>query len=112
MAQSSELHPSSSSESGAPGPPSRLVPGHRLWASRHGPHVLGLIQDHHALRKQISEGRRLTQHMDAQLQEGRPHLRVGAQNMHQHAKHATCTMLPPPPGGSMVHVLGCECRSF
>ncbi|XP_059894564.1 CDK5 regulatory subunit-associated protein 2 isoform X6 [Gadus macrocephalus] len=66
---------SSSSESGAPGPPSRLVPGHRLWASRHGPHVLGLIQDHHALRKQISEGRRLTQHMDAQLQEGRPHLR-------------------------------------
>uniref|UniRef100_A0A8C5B157 Uncharacterized protein n=1 Tax=Gadus morhua TaxID=8049 RepID=A0A8C5B157_GADMO len=72
---SSQQLSSSSSESGAPGPPSRLVPGHRLWASRHGPHVLGLIQDHHALRKQISEGRRLTQHMDAQLQEGRPHLR-------------------------------------
>ena len=62
---------------GASGPPPRLVPGHRLWASRHGPHVLGLIQDHHALCKQISEGRRLTQRMDVQLQEGPPHHRVG-----------------------------------
>ncbi|KAJ3598439.1 hypothetical protein NHX12_001949 [Muraenolepis orangiensis] len=50
-------------------PPSRLVPGHRLWASRHGRHVLGLIEDHDALHKRISEGRRLTQDMDAQLQE-------------------------------------------
>ncbi|CAL8278581.1 unnamed protein product [Merluccius merluccius] len=59
----------SSGSSGASEPPSRLVPGHRLWASRHGRHILGLIEDHDALRKQISEGRRLTRDMDAQLQE-------------------------------------------
>ncbi|XP_056146744.1 CDK5 regulatory subunit-associated protein 2 isoform X3 [Lampris incognitus] len=49
--------------------PSRLVPGHRLWANRNGRHVLGLIEDHNALRKQISEGRRLTRNMETQLQE-------------------------------------------
>uniref|UniRef100_H3ACS9 Uncharacterized protein n=1 Tax=Latimeria chalumnae TaxID=7897 RepID=H3ACS9_LATCH len=37
--------------------PSRLVPGHRMWADRNGHHVLGLIEDYNALRKQISEGR-------------------------------------------------------
>ncbi|KAK0132052.1 CDK5 regulatory subunit-associated protein 2 [Merluccius polli] len=68
----------SSGSSGASEPPSRLVPGHRLWASRHGRHVLGLIEDHDALRKQISEGRRLTRDMDAQLQErGGADSRVG-----------------------------------
>ncbi|KPP78764.1 CDK5 regulatory subunit-associated protein 2-like [Scleropages formosus] len=49
--------------------PSRLVPGHRLWANKSGRHVLGLIEDHNALRKQISEGRKLTSGMDRQLQE-------------------------------------------
>ncbi|XP_078143085.1 CDK5 regulatory subunit-associated protein 2 isoform X1 [Centroberyx gerrardi] len=49
--------------------PSRLVPGHRLWANRNGRHVLGLIEDYNALRKQISEGRRLTRSMDTHLQE-------------------------------------------
>ncbi|KAG7268207.1 hypothetical protein CRUP_022896, partial [Coryphaenoides rupestris] len=66
--QSSE-GPSPSSSSPSPGPPSRLVPGHRLWASRHGRHVLGLLEDHEALRRQITEGRRLTRHLDAQLQQ-------------------------------------------
>ncbi|XP_017263118.1 CDK5 regulatory subunit-associated protein 2 isoform X2 [Kryptolebias marmoratus] len=49
--------------------PSRLVPGHRMWASRNGRHILGLIEDYNALRKQISEGRKLSRCMDAQLQE-------------------------------------------
>ncbi|KAM6984635.1 CDK5 regulatory subunit-associated protein 2 [Aplochiton taeniatus] len=59
----------SSGDSLAAAPPSRLVPGHRLWAHPGGRHVLGLMEDHDALRKQISEGRRLTRGMDAQLQE-------------------------------------------
>ncbi|CAL8318255.1 unnamed protein product [Lota lota] len=66
---SQRLSSGSSNESSVSGPPSRLVPGHRLWASRHGRHVLGLIEDHDALHKQISEGRRLTRDMDTQLQE-------------------------------------------
>ncbi|KAF7661285.1 hypothetical protein LDENG_00265930 [Lucifuga dentata] len=49
--------------------PSRLVPGHRLWANRSGRHILGLIEDYNALRKQISEGRKLSRNMDTQLQE-------------------------------------------
>ncbi|KAG7477293.1 hypothetical protein MATL_G00092500 [Megalops atlanticus] len=49
--------------------PSRLVPGHHLWANKNGRHVLGLIEDYSALRKQISEGRRLTSGMDKHLQE-------------------------------------------
>ncbi|XP_030005659.1 CDK5 regulatory subunit-associated protein 2 isoform X2 [Sphaeramia orbicularis] len=49
--------------------PSRLVPGHRMWANRNGRHILGLIEDYNALRKQISEGRKLSHSMDAQLQE-------------------------------------------
>ncbi|XP_061589722.1 CDK5 regulatory subunit-associated protein 2 isoform X1 [Cololabis saira] len=49
--------------------PFRLVPGHRMWASRNGRHVLGLIEDYNALRKQISEGQKLSRSMDDQLQE-------------------------------------------
>ncbi|XP_029940030.1 CDK5 regulatory subunit-associated protein 2-like [Salarias fasciatus] len=60
---------SSSSGDSVSGAPSRLVPGHRMWAGRHGRHVLGLIEDFNALRKQIHEGRRLARCMDAQLQE-------------------------------------------
>ncbi|XP_037547677.1 CDK5 regulatory subunit-associated protein 2 [Nematolebias whitei] len=49
--------------------PSRLVPGHRMWANRNGRHILGLIEDYNALRKQISDGRKLSHSMDTQLQE-------------------------------------------
>lgn len=60
---------SSSSGDSVSGAPSRLVPGHRMWANRTGRHILGLIEDYNALRKQISEGRKLSRSMDAQLQE-------------------------------------------
>ncbi|XP_029920528.1 CDK5 regulatory subunit-associated protein 2 isoform X2 [Myripristis murdjan] len=62
-------HYSGSSGESLSGTPSRLVPGHRLWASRNGRHVLGLIEDYNALRKQISEGRKLTHSMETHLQE-------------------------------------------
>ncbi|RVE65985.1 hypothetical protein OJAV_G00122060 [Oryzias javanicus] len=65
----SDCSASSSSSDGVSGRPSRLVPGHRMWANRSGRHVLGLIEDYNALRKQISEGRQLSRRMDAQLQE-------------------------------------------
>ncbi|KAJ8339140.1 hypothetical protein SKAU_G00359260 [Synaphobranchus kaupii] len=58
----------SSADSTSPAP-SRLVPGHRLWANKNGRHILGLIEDYSALRKQISEGRKLTNGMDKHLQE-------------------------------------------
>lgn len=48
---------------------SGLVPGHRMWASRSGRHILGLIEDYNALRKQISEGRKLSRSMITQQQE-------------------------------------------
>ncbi|XP_070780479.1 CDK5 regulatory subunit-associated protein 2 [Enoplosus armatus] len=60
---------SSSSGDSVSGTPSRLVPGHRMWANRNGRHILGLIEDYNALRKQISEGRKLSHSMDTQLQE-------------------------------------------
>uniref|UniRef100_A0A1A8RHM4 CDK5 regulatory subunit associated protein 2 n=1 Tax=Nothobranchius rachovii TaxID=451742 RepID=A0A1A8RHM4_9TELE len=59
----------SSSGDSVSGAPSRLVPGHRMWANRSGRHVLGLIEDYNALRKQISEGHKLSRSMDTQLQE-------------------------------------------
>ncbi|XP_018517871.1 CDK5 regulatory subunit-associated protein 2 isoform X1 [Lates calcarifer] len=65
----SEVDFSSSSGDSVSGAPSRLVPGHRMWASRNGRHILGLIEDYNALRKQISEGRKLSRSMDTQLQE-------------------------------------------
>ncbi|XP_060937138.1 CDK5 regulatory subunit-associated protein 2 isoform X3 [Limanda limanda] len=58
-----------SSSSGESCALSRLVPGHRMWANRSGRHVLGLIEDYNALRKQISDGRKLSRSMDSQLQE-------------------------------------------
>lgn len=60
---------SSSSGDSLSGAPSRLVPGHRMWANRNGRHILGLIEDYSALRKQISEGRKLSHSMESQLQE-------------------------------------------
>lgn len=51
------------------GAPSRLVPGHRVWANRNGRHILGLVEDYSALRRQISEGRKLSRGMTAQMQE-------------------------------------------
>ncbi|KAM8742927.1 CDK5 regulatory subunit-associated protein 2 isoform 3-T3 [Acanthopagrus schlegelii] len=60
---------SGSSGDSVTGAPSRLVPGHRMWANRNGRHVLGLIEDYSALRKQISDGRKLSHGMVTQLQE-------------------------------------------
>lgn len=60
---------SGSSGESVSGAPSRLVPGHRVWANRNGRHVLGLVEDYGALRRQISEGRKLSRGMTAQLQE-------------------------------------------
>ncbi|XP_056302871.1 CDK5 regulatory subunit-associated protein 2 isoform X2 [Danio aesculapii] len=56
----------SSADSGS-NAPSRLVPGHRLWADRRGRHVLGLIEDYNALRKQITEAKRLTADLETQI---------------------------------------------
>lgn len=58
----------SSADSGS-NAPSRLVPGHRLWADRRGRHVLGLIEDYNALRKQITEAKRLTSDLETQIQD-------------------------------------------
>lgn len=60
---------SSSSGESLAGAPPRLVPGHRMWANRNGRHILALVEDYNALRKQISEGRKLSRTMDAQMQE-------------------------------------------
>ncbi|KAM9370942.1 CDK5 regulatory subunit-associated protein 2 [Phaethornis superciliosus] len=57
---------SSSSSSCTP----RLVPGHRMWADRNGRHVLGLIEDYDALRKQIAEGQQVLAEMEIPLREG------------------------------------------
>ncbi|XP_077441671.1 CDK5 regulatory subunit-associated protein 2 isoform X1 [Vanacampus margaritifer] len=58
---------SSSGESVTDAPP-RLVPGHGLWANRNGRHILALVEDYGALRRHISEGRKLSRGMDARLQ--------------------------------------------
>ncbi|XP_032056416.1 CDK5 regulatory subunit-associated protein 2 [Aythya fuligula] len=58
---------SSSSSSTACTP--RLVPGHRMWADKNGRHVLGLIEDYNALRKQISEGQQVLGEMEISLRE-------------------------------------------
>ncbi|XP_068608728.1 CDK5 regulatory subunit-associated protein 2 [Brachionichthys hirsutus] len=59
---------SSSSGDSVSAPPPRLVPGHRLWASHNGRHFLGLMEDFGALRKQISDGRKLSRRIAKQLQ--------------------------------------------
>ncbi|MCJ8741063.1 hypothetical protein PDJAM_G00066390 [Pangasius djambal] len=66
---SSAAYDSGSSVQGGSPTLSRLVPGHRLWADRHGRHVLGLIEDYTALSKQIREAKRITAAMDKQLQD-------------------------------------------
>ncbi|KAF4098928.1 hypothetical protein G5714_020958 [Onychostoma macrolepis] len=64
---SNAAHDSGSSADSGSHAPSRLVPGHRLWADRRGRHVLGLIEDYNALRKQITEAKRLTADLDTQI---------------------------------------------
>ncbi|XP_077353236.1 CDK5 regulatory subunit-associated protein 2 isoform X3 [Festucalex cinctus] len=59
---------SSSSGESVTDAPSRLVPGHGLWADRHGRHILALVEDYGALRRHISEGRKLSRRLDARLQ--------------------------------------------
>ncbi|NWW93960.1 CK5P2 protein, partial [Rhynochetos jubatus] len=61
-------HCSSTSSSSTACTP-RLVPGHRMWADRNGRHVLGLIEDYNALRKQISEGQQVVAEMEISLRE-------------------------------------------
>uniref|UniRef100_A0A2K6GSM6 CDK5 regulatory subunit-associated protein 2 n=1 Tax=Propithecus coquereli TaxID=379532 RepID=A0A2K6GSM6_PROCO len=48
---------------------SHLVTDHRLWASKSGHHVLGLIEDFEALCTQIGQGQKLLAEMDMQTQE-------------------------------------------
>ncbi|XP_057404337.1 CDK5 regulatory subunit-associated protein 2 isoform X5 [Balaenoptera acutorostrata] len=48
---------------------SRLVPGHRLWASTSGCHVLGLTEDYDALCEQVGRGQKLLAEMDMRIQE-------------------------------------------
>lgn len=48
---------------------SRLVPGHHLWASKSGSHILGLIEDYEALCTQVGQGQKLLAEMDIQIQE-------------------------------------------
>ena len=76
----------SSGGEGVPSPPSRLVPGHRLWASRGGRHVLGLTEDHSALRRHIAQARRLARSMDTLQQQGQEN-RV---NTHTHTSVVGC----------------------
>ncbi|XP_051959651.1 centrosome-associated protein CEP250-like [Xyrauchen texanus] len=65
---SSAVHDSGSSADSGSHAPSRLVPGHRLWVDRCGRHVLGLIEDYNALRKQINEAKRLNADIDKHIQ--------------------------------------------
>lgn len=50
-----------------------------MWADKNGRHILGLIEDYNALRKQISEGQKLVSEMEAPLREstGMKHLEPG-----------------------------------
>ncbi|XP_036116220.1 CDK5 regulatory subunit-associated protein 2 isoform X3 [Molossus molossus] len=63
--------PSCDSGSSATSAPcvSRLVPGHHLWASESGCHVLGLLEDYDALCKQIGQGQELLAEMDIHIRE-------------------------------------------
>ncbi|XP_042686581.1 CDK5 regulatory subunit-associated protein 2 isoform X1 [Centrocercus urophasianus] len=67
-ASKDDLDCCSTSSSGTPCTP-RLVPGHRMWADKNGRHVLGLIEDYNALRKQISEGQEVLGEMEVTLRE-------------------------------------------
>ncbi|XP_071989694.1 uncharacterized protein [Engystomops pustulosus] len=61
--------------------PSRLVPGHRMWADKRGCHVLGLVEDYNALRKQILEARNVLQEMEAFIDHG---VQTAVLNMTEH----------------------------
>ncbi|XP_056408604.1 CDK5 regulatory subunit-associated protein 2-like [Hyla sarda] len=61
--------------------PSRLVPGHRMWADKHGCHVLGLVEDYNALRKQILEARNVLQETEAFIDHG---VQTAVLNMTEH----------------------------
>ncbi|XP_021270066.1 CDK5 regulatory subunit-associated protein 2 isoform X2 [Numida meleagris] len=67
-ASKDDLDCCSTSSSGTSCTP-RLVPGHRMWADKNGRHVLGLIEDYNALRKQISEGQQVLGEMEISLRE-------------------------------------------
>nr|XP_019586758.1 PREDICTED: CDK5 regulatory subunit-associated protein 2 isoform X2 [Rhinolophus sinicus] len=61
-----------------------LVPGHHLWASKSGCHVLGLIEDYDALCKQIADGQKLLAEMGTQVREapGSTSQEVGTKGLH------------------------------
>lgn len=63
---------------------SRLVPGHHLWASKSGCHVLGLIEDYDALCKQIADGQKLLAEMGTQVREapGSTSQELGTKGLH------------------------------
>ncbi|XP_055010194.1 CDK5 regulatory subunit-associated protein 2 isoform X3 [Boleophthalmus pectinirostris] len=92
----------SSSSMDSTGAPSRLVPGHRMWANRNGRHILGLIEDYSALRKHISEGRKLSHSMDMQLQECILFFKEQCSDKFQEQKplNSLCTNM-----GTLQHVL-------
>uniref|UniRef100_A0A671FLY9 CDK5 regulatory subunit-associated protein 2 n=1 Tax=Rhinolophus ferrumequinum TaxID=59479 RepID=A0A671FLY9_RHIFE len=63
---------------------SRLVPGHHLWASKSGCHVLGLLEDYDALCKQIADGQKLLTEMGTQVREapGSTSQELGTKGLH------------------------------
>ncbi|XP_040195870.1 protein Daple-like [Rana temporaria] len=61
--------------------PSRLVPGHKMWADKHGCHVLGLVEDYNALRKQILEAKTVLEETEAFLDHG---VQTAVLNMTEH----------------------------
>ncbi|XP_018428639.1 PREDICTED: CDK5 regulatory subunit-associated protein 2-like [Nanorana parkeri] len=61
--------------------PSRLVPGHKMWADKHGCHVLGLVEDYNALRKQILEAKTVLEETEAFVDHG---VQTAVLNMTEH----------------------------
>lgn len=61
--------------------PSRLVPGHKMWADKHGCHVLGLVEDYNALRKQILEAKTVLEETEAFIDHG---VQTAVLNMTEH----------------------------
>ncbi|NXJ76324.1 CK5P2 protein, partial [Trogon melanurus] len=88
----STSHCSSTSSSSTACTP-RLVPGHRMWADKNGRHVLGLIEDYNALRKQISEGQQVLAQMEISLSEvtGTKPQEAGIKVPDQAPLHGFCT---------------------
>lgn len=63
----SSSHYSESSVENLSHRPSRFLPARRIWADKDRQCVLGLLDDYNALRRQISEGRKLLHEMDTRL---------------------------------------------